>query len=62
MTLLRRIERHLHDTGVAATRFGREVLGDPRFVDDLRRMGRVPRPRTERRIDAYLASGKGLDR
>lgn len=59
MTLLRRIERHLCETGVAATRFGRDVLGDPRFVHDLRQMGRVPRLRTERRIDAYLASDKG---
>jgi hypothetical protein len=61
MTVLRRIERHLRDTGIAATRFGREALGDPRFVHDLRRMGRIPRPVTVRRIDDYLAAGKGLN-
>ncbi len=56
MTLLIRIERHLQATGTTPSRFGRDVLNDPRFVHDLRRFGRAPRPRTERRVDAYLAT------
>ena len=54
MTLLRKIEQHLRVTGIAPTRFGREVVGDPRFVLDMRRMGRTPTPRIERKVEAYL--------
>jgi len=39
MKLLDRIERHLKETHMSATRFGRRAVGDPRFVLDLR-MGR----------------------
>lgn len=53
MYLLRAIEQHLRRTGTPPTRFGRDALGDPRFVEDLRR-GREPRAGTERRIRAYL--------
>ena len=53
MTLLRRIERHLDATGMPPTRFGRETVGDPRFVFDLR-AGREPRPETTRRVAAWL--------
>jgi hypothetical protein len=53
MHLLRTIERHLRQTGIAPTRFGRDAVGDPRFVDDLRR-GREPRRVTEQRVRAYL--------
>ncbi|HEY0115645.1 MAG TPA: hypothetical protein VGB54_07975 [Allosphingosinicella sp.] len=53
MNLLRRIERHLRATGTPAARFGRESLGDPRFVFDLR-AGREPRPETERRVEAWI--------
>ena len=35
MHLQRRIEIYLRRSGTTATRFGREVLGDPRFVFDL---------------------------
>lgn len=51
--LLNRIENHLVATGVAATRFGRAVVGDPRFVEDLR-SGRKPRDRTIARVTHYL--------
>lgn len=54
MHLLREIERHLRISGIPATRFGRDVLHDPRFVHDLRN-GRQPRTRTIQRITAYLA-------
>ena len=60
--LLNRIEHHLLATGVTATRFGRAVVGDPRFVEDLR-AGRNPRDRTIAKVAHYLdqlASG-GID-
>lgn len=55
MSLLERIEKHLKENHISATRFGRRAVGDPRFVLDLR-MGRRPRRRTLERLDAYLAS------
>jgi hypothetical protein len=53
MYLLRRIERHLRQSGTPATRFGRDAVHDPRFVFDLRN-GREPRPHTESRVAHYL--------
>ena len=53
MHLLREVEKFLRATEVAPTRFGREVVGDPRFVFDLRN-GREPRPQTDERVRAYL--------
>ncbi len=54
MHLLTQIEKHLRAAGVAATRFGRDAVSDPRFVLDLRN-GRTPRPETIARVEAYLA-------
>jgi 2,4-dienoyl-CoA reductase-like NADH-dependent reductase (Old Yellow Enzyme family) len=54
MHLLSMIERHLRNSGVAATRFGRDAVNDPRFVLDLRN-GREPRPSTAERVSAYIA-------
>lgn len=51
--ILRRIERHLQDTGAYPTRFGREALGDPRLVADLRK-GRQPSAATVARIEAAI--------
>jgi hypothetical protein len=56
MFLLREIELHLRTTQLSAARFGRTVMGDPRFVFDLRK-GREPRSRTEHRVRAYLKNG-----
>lgn len=53
MTLLDRIEVHLITHRISATRFGRRAVGDPRFVLDLR-LGRRPRRRTLKRLNAYL--------
>lgn len=53
MYLLREIEKCLRAGGIAPTRFGREAVGDPRFVFDLR-SGREPRARTIERVRAYL--------
>jgi 2,4-dienoyl-CoA reductase-like NADH-dependent reductase (Old Yellow Enzyme family) len=51
--LLREVEKFLKSSNFPAARFGREVMGDPRFVFDLRR-GREPRPRTVERVRAFL--------
>lgn len=53
MHLLREVEKFLRQSDVAPTRFGREAVGDPRFVFDLRN-GRDPRPTTVARVRAYL--------
>ena len=60
MTLLERIEEHLKDHRISATRFGRRAVGDPRFVLDLRQ-GRRPRRRTLERLEAYLQSVEAGD-
>ena len=51
--LLWEIEKFLRASQVAPTRFGRDAVGDPRFVFDLRR-GREPRAGTVERVRAYL--------
>ena len=55
--LLREVEKFLRQNETAPTRFGREAVGDPRFVFDLRN-GRDPRPQTVRRVLAYLEAGQ----
>lgn len=54
--LLFEVERCLRRRNIAASRFGREFAGDPRFVFDLRR-GRELRPRTAARVLAFIAAG-----
>jgi hypothetical protein len=54
MQLLRRIEIHLRRSDTPPSRFGRQALGDPGLVKDLRN-GREPRPATIRRLCEYLA-------
>jgi len=51
--LIRKIEVFLRRTGMPATKFGRLAAQDPRFVLDLR-MGRMPRTRTERRVEHFM--------
>jgi hypothetical protein len=51
--LLREVEKFLRRSDIAPTRFGRDVVGDPRFVFDLRK-GRDPRATTVARVLAYL--------
>ena len=53
MYLLKEVEKYLRQNDTAPTRFGRDVMGDPRFVFDLRN-GREPRPRTANRVRAFL--------
>jgi len=51
--LLREIEHFLRVSNVPPARFGREVMGDPRFVFDLRN-GREPRSSTVLRVRKAL--------
>lgn len=53
--LLERVEIYLKACRVPPTRFGRDVVGDPNFVSDLRE-GREPRKTTTRRVLEYLDS------
>ena len=53
MYLLREIENFLRNSQVPPARFGREVMGDLRFVFDLRN-GREPRARTVARIRKFM--------
>jgi hypothetical protein len=55
--ILRDVEKFLVTSNTPPTRFGRDVVGDPRFVFDLRR-GREPRERTVKRVRAYLESAR----
>jgi len=57
MELLFLIERYLRESGVPASRFGRDAMGDPGFVATLRR-GREPRDRTARRVRDYIARAR----
>lgn len=57
MHLLREVEKFLRQNDTAPTRFGRDAVGDPRFVFDLRN-GRDPRPGTIARVLAYLEAAQ----
>lgn len=57
MNLLWQIERHLKETGMAPTVFGRLAVRDPRLVHDLRR-GRQPGRKMEQRVRAFMNSRK----
>ena len=51
--LIRKIEEFMRRTKMPQTWFGRLAINDPQFVFDLRR-GRVPRRRTERRVEHFM--------
>jgi 2,4-dienoyl-CoA reductase-like NADH-dependent reductase (Old Yellow Enzyme family) len=53
MSTLRSIELFLRRTGMAATRFGREAVRDPRLVHDLRN-GRELTERMRRRLEHFM--------
>jgi len=55
MHLLRTIEGFLKESGMPATRFGRNAVRDPRLVLDMRN-GREPGERMIRRVQHYIAS------
>lgn len=54
MELLEQIEGYLARSGTKASMFGRDAVGDPRFVQDLRE-GRRPRRKTQERERQFLA-------
>jgi len=54
MSILRRIEQFLRDTGMAPARFGRDAARDPRLVFDIRN-GREPSARTIRRLEHFMS-------
>jgi len=58
MPTLRRIELFLRRTGMAATRFGRESVRDPRLVHDLRK-GRELGDRIRRRLEHFMNTYEG---
>jgi hypothetical protein len=53
--ILQRIDRLHRDTGITLSRIGREAVGDPALVTDLR-AGRTPRASTIARLSAYLSA------
>lgn len=55
--LLREVEKFLNRSRTAPAKFGREALGDPRFVFDLRK-GREPRAQTVARVVAFLETAQ----
>jgi len=55
--LLREVEKFLNHKNISAARFGRDAMGDPRFVFDLRN-GREPRARTVNRIRSFLEQAR----
>jgi len=57
MHLLYAIERYLQRTNTPPSRFGREAVGDPRLVHDLR-LGREPRAATVARIINHMAASE----
>ncbi|MDB5716008.1 MAG: hypothetical protein JWO15_3405 [Sphingomonadales bacterium] len=57
MHLLREIEVHLRQTGMAPTRFGREAVHDPRLVHDMK-LGREPGRAMTERVRAFIESRK----
>jgi sulfate adenylyltransferase subunit 2 len=54
-TFLSDIERHLAAQAVEASAFGKQALGDPNFVFDLRK-GRSPSTRTMEKVRAFMES------
>ena len=55
--LLAQVEAHLKRRRMPPSRFGREAVGDPKFVFDLRR-GRTVGDRTARRVIDYIRHHK----
>ncbi len=54
-TFLAEIERHLAAKNIEASAFGKQALGDPNFVFDLKK-GRSPSTRTMDKVRAFMAA------
>jgi hypothetical protein len=61
MTILERLERHMERAQIPPARLGRELVGDPRFIFDLR-LGRRPRAETLRRVRHWLSAHQDAGR
>jgi 2,4-dienoyl-CoA reductase-like NADH-dependent reductase (Old Yellow Enzyme family) len=61
MHIRRRIELYLRHNDMPPTRFGREAIGDPRLVQDLKN-GRELREKTRARLAAWLDRHEELRR
>ena len=53
MSPLMKVQKHITNTGISPSRFGREAAKDPRLVSDLR-SGRQVGEALWRRIEAYM--------
>jgi phosphopantothenoylcysteine decarboxylase / phosphopantothenate---cysteine ligase len=56
------IDAFLRVSGMSATRFGTEAVGDPRFVFDLRERGRAPSARMMDAVASFMAGHGGTRR
>ena len=54
------IERHLKERGIKASRFGKDVFGDPGFVFELRR-GRQPNLASVNKALDFIASAAPVE-
>lgn len=61
MELLEQIEAYLAQTRTSPSTFGRHVVADPRFVQDLRD-GRRPRRKTCQKVSEFLESSEAVSR
>ena len=58
--LLQRIDAYLRRTRTPPTRFGRDAVGDPNFLFNLRD-GREPRPNTVKRVLSFIEARESAD-
>ena len=61
LILIEQIDAYLRVTKMSASRLGRDALGDPQFVFQLRE-GREPRSRTVNRMMDYLQQHEPRER
>lgn len=61
MNILKRVERHLRKSGLAASHFGRLAMHDPSFVRQLRN-GRELRPETAARLARWMEAAERAER
>lgn len=55
--ILTKVEAFLKKTGMSATAFGKNCLGDPNFVSDMRTVKRCPSFQTFNKIEDFMKSG-----
>jgi len=55
-----RVDAYLAATGMSASKFGKEAVGDPNFVGDLKG-GREPRTKTRDRALAFMEANPAAE-